>query len=368
MLRPVSRNRITSEGQTDRTDSNASLNEAFDERQGKRAMSLRIFDGDIRLSCGGSGKSTISEEREIDFDESTETINKLPVYSNENIPVDSISVSSELDREFETSDLSGDGSSLASHEGIPEIDEESPSDYQADVKDSEVEYVTTNDVVGSIDTESDGSFTSKNDTGGSIDTALESDAVRMKESMTEKRQARIYDGFIGYGNFQEEEKGLSKDRSRKSDGQTSNDENQIEEKPAGKEKLLHENEYDDGKKGVFKENEPHEIRCNSSYGSIMKKIDSLSVDDGDNDDEIQKDDAIRYYEKELSRSRECLEGEPPSQNIIKCLVSLTTPRDLLSVSSCEQPAFVEFDMSHDGFGYLFIGNLTPIITQGAFFY
>lgn len=44
---------------------------------------------------------------------------------------------------------------------------------------------------------------------------------------------------------------------------------------------------------------------------------------------------------------------------IKTLVSMTTPRDLRAHGSCTLPPFVEFDMSSEGFGCLFLPSIAP---------
>lgn len=366
MLRPVSRRRFTSEGRTDSIDNEASLNESFDERQRKRAMSLRIFDGDIRLSCGSGTSSTFAEEREIDFDESTEG-SKMLVDPNDNNPVDSISVSSEFDRELEGSDLSGDSISFASHEGVLGIEDEltlesehEEMDGLADEKIAETASGAGTDI-GALAV-SDGLTGDEVVTGTDgimkKEIVAEDSDLKRKQLGSEYRKAKIYDDIVvPMQDFQEEEKGEKEELSEKN-GETvaSRKEKEAEEKPAEIE----------GKE-VSKTEDTNEIIHNNDSVSLSKSLDSVSSNlrtSKDEEEDLDKDAAIIFYEKELSRSREKLEGEPPSQNIIKCLVSLTTPRDLLSVGCCEQPAFVEFDMSQDGFGYLFVGNLTPFITQG----
>ncbi|XP_032825005.2 WD repeat and FYVE domain-containing protein 3 isoform X1 [Petromyzon marinus] len=44
---------------------------------------------------------------------------------------------------------------------------------------------------------------------------------------------------------------------------------------------------------------------------------------------------------------------------VKCLVSMTTPRDVRSSGSGSTPPFVEFDMAPEGFGCLFLPSLAP---------
>ena len=416
MLRPVSRKRTVSESQTDTVDGDTTLNESFDERNRKRAMSLRIFDGDIRLSCG-TGGSTFVEEREIDFDESTEGSNKLLLMdSNENKPVDSISVSSEFDHEIEASELSADSNSFASHEGI---EEELSSDYQIDyeleVENKSIDKSTTrlgdaqgsntatgsdaatgsNTVTGSDGVTSNDVVTAESEAVTGSNDAIGSDEITnevgtvgrdkmenvsdlenddWKDRKADKRKGKIYNDSETVEKLHEDEKECKELKTEKVEARTLDNEKQVEEKPATVEGLMANNEMNgeemnkkpELKKETSKVYRKEQINRSNSNRSIMKRLDSVSSNlwSSNDEEELGKDDAIIFYEKEISRSRERLEGEPPSQNIIKCLVSLTTPRDLLSVSSCEQPAFIEFDMSHDGFGYLFVGNLTPIIMQG----
>ena len=59
---------------------------------------------------------------------------------------------------------------------------------------------------------------------------------------------------------------------------------------------------------------------------------------------------------------------------VKCLVSMTTPRDPRLHGVAIMPAFVEFDMSAEGFGALFLPSITPqvrpasiVVFVGVFF-
>lgn len=52
-------------------------------------------------------------------------------------------------------------------------------------------------------------------------------------------------------------------------------------------------------------------------------------------------------------------GPPIPLTRIKTLVSMTTPRDLRAHGSCTLPPFVEFDMSSEGFGCLFLPSIAP---------
>lgn len=44
---------------------------------------------------------------------------------------------------------------------------------------------------------------------------------------------------------------------------------------------------------------------------------------------------------------------------IKTLVSMTTPKDFRAQSSSTLPPFVEFDMSAEGFGCLYMPSIAP---------
>ncbi|XP_044743172.1 WD repeat and FYVE domain-containing protein 3 isoform X2 [Chrysoperla carnea] len=52
-------------------------------------------------------------------------------------------------------------------------------------------------------------------------------------------------------------------------------------------------------------------------------------------------------------------GGPVPLTRIKTLVSMTTPRDFRAQSSCTMPPFVEFDMSAEGFGCLYLPSIAP---------
>ena len=44
---------------------------------------------------------------------------------------------------------------------------------------------------------------------------------------------------------------------------------------------------------------------------------------------------------------------------VKCLVSMTTPRDVRLHGASITPAFVEFDMNAEGFGCLYLPSIAP---------
>ena len=57
-------------------------------------------------------------------------------------------------------------------------------------------------------------------------------------------------------------------------------------------------------------------------------------------------------------------GGPVPLSRIKCLVSMTTPRDMHLCGTTSLPGFVEFNMSLDGFGCLYFPSISPHVPQG----
>ena len=57
-------------------------------------------------------------------------------------------------------------------------------------------------------------------------------------------------------------------------------------------------------------------------------------------------------------------GGPVPLSRIKCLVSMTTPRDMHLCGTTSLPGFVEFNMSLDGFGCLFLPSVAPHVPPG----
>jgi len=92
----------------------------------------------------------------------------------------------------------------------------------------------------------------------------------------------------------------------------------------------------------------------SSYSAISR-IESLLDDEFQDDLDGHSDD----LKEEIMRICDQFEGRPLPQNLVKSVVSLTTPRDVLSTTPLEPPSFVEFSMTEDGYGCLFIPSLTP---------
>lgn len=52
-------------------------------------------------------------------------------------------------------------------------------------------------------------------------------------------------------------------------------------------------------------------------------------------------------------------GEAVPLTRVKCLVSMTTPKDARMHGSAVTPSFVEFDMSAEGFGCLYLPSIAP---------
>ena len=97
-----------------------------------------------------------------------------------------------------------------------------------------------------------------------------------------------------------------------------------------------------------------------SIKTAVNRIESLF-------DADEKDlESFESFAEELTRLCERFEGRPLPQNLVKSVVSLTTPRDVLSTVPLEPPAFVEFDMNEDGYACLFLPALTPQNVQSMF--
>lgn len=54
-----------------------------------------------------------------------------------------------------------------------------------------------------------------------------------------------------------------------------------------------------------------------------------------------------------------LSGQPVPLTRVKCLVSMTTPRDIRLHGASITPSFIEFDMSSEGFGCLYLPSIAP---------
>lgn len=57
-------------------------------------------------------------------------------------------------------------------------------------------------------------------------------------------------------------------------------------------------------------------------------------------------------------------GGAVSLTRVKCVVSMTTPRDARAHGATDCPSFVEFDMSVDWFGCLFLPAIAPQVSAG----
>ena len=100
----------------------------------------------------------------------------------------------------------------------------------------------------------------------------------------------------------------------------------------------------------------------TSYNALIK-MESL-LDSDVEEAYIEPNDDLK---EAIYRLCDKFEGRPLPQNLVKCVVSLTTPRDILSTTPLEPPAFVEFSLSEDGYSCLFIPALTPSYGQGKSF-
>lgn len=93
----------------------------------------------------------------------------------------------------------------------------------------------------------------------------------------------------------------------------------------------------------------------------VDKIESMLEDDFD----AKSIGSLDHFKQDIYRLCDKFEGRPLPQNLVKSVVSLTTPRDVLSTSPLEPPAFIEFDMTQDGYACLFIPALTPQCVQSS---
>ena len=80
-------------------------------------------------------------------------------------------------------------------------------------------------------------------------------------------------------------------------------------------------------------------------------------DEADDVEDIEKDD-----DDEVSCGTQG--GGAVSLTRVKCVVSMTTPRDARAHGATDCPSFVEFDMSVDGFGCLFLPAIAPQVYTG----
>uniref|UniRef100_A0A3P9L505 WD repeat and FYVE domain containing 3 n=1 Tax=Oryzias latipes TaxID=8090 RepID=A0A3P9L505_ORYLA len=96
-----------------------------------------------------------------------------------------------------------------------------------------------------------------------------------------------------------------------------------------------------------------------SYDTDMRNGMTMSME-GFGPDSVFATPAEDNGQYRISRSLvRSAEGSTVPLTRVKCLVSMTTPHDIHLHGSAETPAFVEFDMSLEGFGCLFLPSLAP---------
>ena len=70
-------------------------------------------------------------------------------------------------------------------------------------------------------------------------------------------------------------------------------------------------------------------------------------------------DRLKTHSGNDSRKKLKSNGGPVPLTRVKCLVSMTTPRDVRLHGASITPGFVEFDMSAEGFGCLYLPSIAP---------
>lgn len=121
--------------------------------------------------------------------------------------------------------------------------------------------------------------------------------------------------------------------------------------------------------GSFEDVQPNRIKRLTSVSEInITKCIELMDDNRLVDNEIERNgsqtssDILESFEdEEVPRGHG---GGPVPLTRVKCLVSMTTPRDARSQGSTDTPPFVEFDMSIAGFGCLFLPAIAPQAAPG----
>lgn len=98
---------------------------------------------------------------------------------------------------------------------------------------------------------------------------------------------------------------------------------------------------------------------------IEKDDNAKEIKMDDNAKEIKKGDA-EEIKKDDNEEVPCQlhGGGAVSLTRVKCVVSMTTPRDARAHGATDCPSFVEFDMSVDGFGCLFLPAIAPQVSAG----
>ncbi|MGH0178159.1 UNVERIFIED_CONTAM: hypothetical protein FKN15_076727 [Acipenser sinensis] len=92
------------------------------------------------------------------------------------------------------------------------------------------------------------------------------------------------------------------------------------------------------------------------YEAEMRNSMTMSMEGPDSVFAVNEDNNHYRISRSLVRSAE---GSTVPLTRVKCLVSMTTPHDIRLHGSAVTPAFVEFDMSLEGFGCLFMPSLAP---------
>lgn len=80
------------------------------------------------------------------------------------------------------------------------------------------------------------------------------------------------------------------------------------------------------------------------------------------DDSEKNEDRHDNEEKEMPL--QCFGGGAVPLTRVKCVVSMTTPRDARAHGTSDCPSFVEFDMNVDGFGCMFLPAIAPQVSAG----
>lgn len=105
-----------------------------------------------------------------------------------------------------------------------------------------------------------------------------------------------------------------------------------------------------------------EPSLDSSGGSSLNQQTETLNEEDENAEEIEKDED----EEDEEELKPChlIGGDAVPLTRVKCVVSMTTPRDARAHGATDCPSFVEFDMSVDGFGCLFLPAIAPQVSAG----
>eukprot|EP00794_Sanderia_malayensis_P012330 gene12330-13603_t len=363
MLRSKKRRESSNYDETDNS-MDLSFNESFrrDEKGKKRAMSLRILDGNIRISCNSGRNSPVFvEENEIDsfLDENSDD-NILNGEAADAKRVDSLSLSSAIGLDANdsetTDDSSTDSKSLNSRDDVIAID----GADNTSTSNSHGEEVGSMSSNHNVDQSESSEAKDDDDNISNVHGLVEHLGADDRNGQDETDNA-----LVDNRNGQLEEKAGSALNDNRDD---SVEDKQVSGQSENEKQCEDSSSISISKRFRGKRKVSEGAAEDHSTGRRVSRLDSIESSRMLSSDEVETEEDYlqRYFDAEIARPCERLEGEPPSQNIIKCLVSLTTPRDLLAVAACEQPAFVEFDMSYDGFGYLFVGSVAPMASSASF--